>query len=202
LPGADRMYPDTDSVPIPLADDYIESLKSKLPNEITERYQQLSYWQIPEDTYTYIFRNNLYPLLEKIVEELNVNPIFVGTFLGHTMKWIEGHYKPASEFSFNKIYDLFAFLQKNHLHFNLAKKIMPISYQYPMMDFESIIESIKFQKKSESELKEKIDFLNTKFEEIKKRSELDAKKRWIMGQIHHSAIGNIDLAILENHIVD
>ena len=202
LPGADRMYPDTDSVPIPLADDYIESLKSKLPSEIIDRYKQLSTWQIPEDTYTYIFRNNLYPLLEKIVKELNIEPVFVGTFLGHTMKWIEGHYKPVSQFSYDKIFDLFAFLQKNHLHFSLAKKIMPISYQYPMMDFESILESIKFQKKSESELKEKIDFLSTKFEEIKKRNELDVKKRWIMGQIHHSAIGNIDLAILENHIVD
>ena len=202
LPGADRMYPDTDSVPIPLSDEYIESLKSKLPNEIIERYKQLSLWQIPEDTYTYIFRNNLYPLIEKIILELNINPVFVGTFIGHSLKWIEGHFKPASEFSYEKIYDLFVFLTNKKIHLNLAKRIMQVSYQYPLMDFDSILESIKFQRKSESELLEKIEFLKVKFEDIKKRKEIDAKKRWIMGQIHSLALGNVDLAILENHIVE
>ncbi len=202
LPGADRMYPDTDSVPIPLTDDYIESLKSKLPNEIIDRYKQLSHWQIPEDTYTYIFRNNLYPLIEKIINDLDLNPVFVGAFFGHTMKWIEGHYKPASNFSYEKVYDLFVYLKKNKLHNNLAKKIMPMAYHYPMMDFDSILESIKFQKKNDSELIEIIHFLDAKFEEIKQKNEIGAKRRWIMGQIHKIALGNIDLAVLENHITE
>jgi len=56
LPGADRMYPDTDTAPIPLEDETIDRLSKNLPTEIMDRYKQLMEWEIPEDTYTYIFR--------------------------------------------------------------------------------------------------------------------------------------------------
>ncbi|MDD4087594.1 MAG: Glu-tRNA(Gln) amidotransferase subunit GatE, partial [Bacteroidales bacterium] len=62
LPGADRMYPDTDSAPIPLEDTQIENLRSQLPEEVIDHYHQLQAWGVPEDTYTYIFSKNLFPL--------------------------------------------------------------------------------------------------------------------------------------------
>lgn len=200
LPGADRMYPDTDSVPIPLADEYIEDLQKKLPTEVIERYQQMKEWNIPEDTYTYIFKKNLFPLIERIIKELNIDPIFIGTFFGHTLKFIEGHYKPASEFSYEKVFQLFEYLMQNQLHINLAKRIMPFAYQYPLMDIDSILESIKFQKAHKSDLVEKIHFLEVKFDQIRKKNTIEAKTKWIMGQINKIALGNIDLAELEKNI--
>ncbi len=200
LPGADRMYPDTDSVPIPLEDSYLDSLSEKLPNEIIERFNQMKKWNIPEDTYTFIFKKNLYPLIERIVSELDINPVFVGTFLGHTVKFVEGHYKPVSKFSYEKVFELFQYLSNKGLHLNLAKRMMPLAYQYPLMDFDSIIDSLKFQKKNETELVEKIHFLEEKYEKIKIKNNAGAKTRWIMGQINKIAIGNIDLAELENNI--
>ncbi|MDV7397049.1 hypothetical protein RZS08_36960, partial [Arthrospira platensis SPKY1] len=80
LPGADRMYPDTDSAPIPLEDEAIDQLKKRLPNDIIERYHQLKQWDVPEDTYTYIFSKNLYPLLEEIVQDHGFDPKLVGAF--------------------------------------------------------------------------------------------------------------------------
>ncbi len=61
LPGADRMYPDTDSAPIPLENDYIESLGTNKPEEVVERYKRLKDWNVPEDCFTYIFKKNLFP---------------------------------------------------------------------------------------------------------------------------------------------
>jgi glutamyl-tRNA(Gln) amidotransferase subunit E len=112
LPGADRMYPDTDSPPIPLENDYIENLKKDLPTDVIDRYYQLKKWNVPEDTYTYIFKKNLFPLIERIVNELNTNPKFTGTFFGHKLKFIEGHYLPAEEFNYKIIYAMFRFLLK------------------------------------------------------------------------------------------
>jgi len=48
LPGADRMYPDTDSAPIPLEDDYIDSLSKNLPEDIIDRFNQLRKWNVPD----------------------------------------------------------------------------------------------------------------------------------------------------------
>ena len=110
LPGADRMYPDTDSAPIPLEDKYIDKLSKKLPTDVIDRYNQLKKWNVPEDTFTFIFRNNLYPLIEKIIKDLKLDPKFVGSFIGHRLKFVEGHYSSSDSFNYSRIYDLFKFL--------------------------------------------------------------------------------------------
>ncbi|MEN8225692.1 MAG: Glu-tRNA(Gln) amidotransferase subunit GatE, partial [Bacteroidota bacterium] len=56
LPGADRMYPDTDTPPKPLEEKHIDEIGKNLPTDIIDRYRQLKKWNIPEDTYTYIFK--------------------------------------------------------------------------------------------------------------------------------------------------
>ncbi len=191
LPGADRMYPDTDSAPIPLENDYIENIQNNLPSEIIDRYKQLIKWDIPEDTYTYIFRNNLYHILKKIIIDLNINPKFIGTFFGHKLKFIEGHYKSAEIFNYDKIYLLFKFITENDLEIQLSKKMLPLVYQYPKMDFESILTSIEFKKTSYDDIISKIPFLKKKYTEIRISQNNDAETNWIMGELQKSALGNI-----------
>ncbi|MEA3316475.1 MAG: Glu-tRNA(Gln) amidotransferase subunit GatE [Bacteroidota bacterium] len=191
LPGADRMYPDTDSAPIPLSTDYIENLRKNLPSEVIDRYNQLIKWEIPEDTFTYIFRNNLYPTIEKIILNLKINPKFIGTFFGHKLKYIEGHYTSSENFNYDKIYQLFKFLKEKDLEILLSKKIIHLVYQYPKMDFDSILTSIEFKKIPYSDIKSKIPFLINKYSEISISRKAKAKTDWIMGELQKSAIGNI-----------
>lgn len=192
LPGADRMYPDTDSAPIPLENSYIDKLSKNLPTEVIERYHQLKKWNIPEDTYTYIFRNNLFPLIKKIIENLKVKPVFIGTFIGHRLKFVEGHYSSAEKFEYSKIYDLFKFLIDNNLDIQLSKKMLPVFYEHPKMDFDSILTSINFKKVPAEEIVSKIPFLKQKFSEIKISNNNSVAKDWIMGELQKTAIGNMD----------
>ena len=191
LPGADRMYPDTDSAPIPLENDYIDGLSKNLPSEVIDRYKQLKKWGIPEDTYTFIFRNNLFPLVEKIITDLKLNPTFVGTFIGHKLKFIEGHYTSADKFEYSKIYDLFKYLIDKKLDIQLSKNMLPVFYQHPKMDFDSILTSISFKKLAKEEILSKIPFLRQKFSEIKVSKDDTVAKHWIMGELQKTAIGNI-----------
>lgn len=192
LPGADRMYPDTDSAPIPLENSYIDKLSKNLPTEVIDRYNQLKKWNIPEDTYTYIFRNNLFPLIKKIIEKLKIDPVLIGTFIGHRLKFIEGHYATAEKFEYAKIYDLFKFLIDNKLDIQLSKKMLPIFYEHPKMDFDSILTSIDFKKVPKEEILSKIPFLRQKFSEIKISKNNSGAKDWIMGELQKTAMGNID----------
>ncbi|NOQ24096.1 MAG: Glu-tRNA(Gln) amidotransferase subunit GatE [Bacteroidales bacterium] len=191
LPGADRMYPDTDSAPIPLENNYIDELSKSLPSEVIDRYNQLNKWGIPEDTYTYIFRNNLFPLIEKIIKTLKINPKFIGTFIGHKLKFIEGHYTSADKFEYSKIYDLFKYLTDSKLDIQLSKKILPVVFQYPKMDFDSILTSINFKSVPKEEILSKIPFLKQKYSEIKTSKDDKVAKNWIMGELQKTAIGNI-----------
>lgn len=203
LPGADRMYPDTDSAPIPLSNDYIEKLRERTPTEVIDRYNQMKKWNIPEDTYTYILRNNIFPVIEKIVKDLHVDPKFTGTFFGHRLKHVEGHYESADNFSYERIYDLFKYLQDNKLEINLSKTMLPMVYQYPKMDFDSILTSLKFKRKTSEEILSKIPFIQEKFNKPGKLRRDDARTNWIMGELLRSGIGNINPEELrkqvENH---
>ncbi|MBI9055648.1 MAG: Glu-tRNA(Gln) amidotransferase subunit GatE [Bacteroidales bacterium] len=191
LPGADRMYPDTDSAPIPLENEYIDKLSENVPSDVIERYNQLKKWNVPEDTFTFIFRNNLYPLIEKIVKELRINPKFIGTFIGHKLKFVEGHYTSSDVFDYCKIYDLFKYLIDEKLEIQLSKRMLPVFFQYPKMDFDSILTSINFKSLPKEEILSKISFLKQKFKEIKTSKNDQVAKHWIMGELQKTAIGNI-----------
>ena len=193
LPGADRMYPDTDSKPIPLPNDYLDKLSKNLPHDIIERYNQLKKWNVPEDTYTFIFKRNHFPLIEKICTELGYDPKFIGTFFGHKLKFVEGHYVPASKFNYEKIYDLFKFIKDEKLDIQIAKRILPVIYEHPQIDFESALVTIQFKRIDKKEIISTISLLKDKFNTIRRKKEVQVEKHWIMGELRKSAIGNIAL---------
>lgn len=191
LPGADRMYPDTDSPPIPLADEHITKLGENLPEEVRDRYGRMLAWGIPEDTYTYIFKNNLYPEIERIITDLNLKPSFVGTLFGHRLKFVEGHFERGNEFRYTQVYDLLTYLISNNITLDMATLMLPQVYEHPKMDFDSILTSLKFKKIEKEEILANIPFLKGKYREIMYREGDEARNRWIMGQLRRMATGNI-----------
>ncbi len=200
LPGADRMYPDTDSKPIPLDDAQITFLEKNLPTEIIDRYKQMKKWGIPEDTYHYIFTNNLFPILEKIIKELKVDAVFAGTFFGHKLKYVEGHYDCPGVFPFDLLFDLFKYMKDNKLDLELLKQMLPVFYEHPKMDFESVLTSIRFKRILEKEILGHISFLKEKFTSIRRSDNRKNETDWIMGQLRTMAVGNISPALLHKAV--
>jgi len=90
LPGPNRMYPDTDSAPIPLDEATIEEIRAALPRSISDCTTQMQDWKIPDDCQLFILKRALFPLLEKLVCEGNVSPTFAGTLLGQTLRAASG----------------------------------------------------------------------------------------------------------------
>jgi len=196
LPGADRMYPDTDTPPKPLEEEQIESLRKQLPTDVIDRYAQLKKWGIPEDTYTYIFIRNHFLLIEKIIKELKLDPVMVGTFFGHHLKFIEGHYTPAVEFNYELIYSMFKYLLDEGLDAELAEYMLPVIYEHPKMDFESVLTVINFKRLPEDEILDRIPFLRDKFVEIRRSEEKKDETDWIMGELRKMARGNMSMKAL------
>jgi len=200
LPGADRIYPDTDSPPIPLEDTLINKLSENLPEDIIDRYKKLKDWNIPEDTYTYIFSKDHFPLIERIINELGIKPIFAGTFFGHDLKHAEGQYSGIEVFNSKKIYKLFAFLQKEKLDLRLAKTMLPILLEHPKMDFESILLEMNFKRVKSQDIVDKLPVLIEKFNKDSADPDAENKVNWVMGQIRKLAIGNMSLTKLSEQI--
>jgi glutamyl-tRNA(Gln) amidotransferase subunit E len=200
LPGADRMYPDTDSVPIPLDSNHIDELAKNIPEDISDRYAQCTKWGIPEDTFDYLFSKNLFPYLKQIIEELGVEPKHAGRLFGQDLKYIEGHYNAGAGFDYSRIIDLIKFIKENNYHCPLGTLMLPELYQHPNMDFESILTVLKFKKRSKEDLLSQIDFMADKFDTEARNDSVENKLAWIMGQIRPMAVGNFDLTELKNEI--
>ncbi len=193
LPGADRMYPDTDSAPIPIKDEDIKKIGKALPVSLKKRMEQLKKWKIPEDCYYYILRNDLMPLLEKMIKGLKVSPKWAGTLFGHTLKHIEGQYDSSVPFQYELVYQLIEFLQKEKIELEILPSMLKIMYENPRMEFESILNLVKYERHTKEDIMQNIPSLRAMFKEIGKNENPDAENRWIMGRLRPIALGNMRL---------
>jgi len=194
------MYPDTDSAPIPLEEENIQEIEQNLPVDVSVRLEQLRNWGAPQDTYHYILKTNLMPAIERTVHELEIDPKMICSLFAHTLKHWEGQYPRSQDFSYDQMYELLKFLKDKDLDFELAKKMIPVIYQYPNMDHESVLTTIKFKKISKKDILEKVPFLMHKFEDIRTSKNEQAKVRWIMGELRESALGNVPLAEIKKDV--
>lgn len=200
LPGADRMYPDTDSAPISISQELIDNIGENLPTSVNKQVVQLKNWNIPEDTFFYLLGNNLVPLIKRIHNDFQVEPRFIATLLAHRLKHIQGKLHSDSPFDFERIYDLFAFVKKENIAPELLYKMVPVLYKNPKIDMNSILERINFSKCRRENIFSLIPMLRKKFAMLKTTEKEDAELKWIMKELHNKAIGNIPLHELADEI--
>lgn len=200
LPGADRMYPDTDSAPIPLTNEYIESLRKNIPEEVADRYAQCKKWEIPQDCFNYIFTYNHYPKMKQIIEKTGVSPKFVGTLFGHTLKHLHGQYGQIP-FCTCRIVKLFEFLKKKNMDYAIAKRMLKVMFEDPEMEFKDILTVLGYKKMSEKALLEKAKTLaKAPFTPNRKNTKPCDKVNSIMGSLSLMGLGNMDLGKLAKEI--
>ena len=200
LPGADRMYPDTDTAPIPLEQSLIDEMANRLPMDISDRITQLNEWNVPVDTFSYILKNNLVPLVGKIQDELGIPARFTATLLAHKLNHMERQLGPVPGFTPDKVYELLAFLTRKKLDPALAKKMLWILYQHPEKKFESMLTEVNFKEYSHSEIEKMIPPLVEKYKEIKTSKLDNVGANWVMGELRRSALGNISLRDLRKEV--
>jgi glutamyl-tRNA(Gln) amidotransferase subunit E len=200
LPGPDRMYPDTDSPPIPLDAKYIDSIKKRLPVDISRRYAQMTKWDIPSDTFPYLLRNNLIPLLEKIHRELDIAPKFAGTLLGHSLKHLQGQFPHNPRFYYQRVFELLKFLKEKDIDLALAKVMLSEIYRSPRLDFESVLVELNFKNILEQEILDKVPGVINDAQQAGISQNEGAQVRWIMGHLHKTALGNISLSKLRDFV--
>ena len=98
LPGADRMYPDTDLPPKKITGERLDKIKLWLPEQIWKRIEWYNKLGIPKDTIEELSISKYAELFKKAVNDWKINPTTVAVFLiqypkrlkksGVTTEWI------------------------------------------------------------------------------------------------------------------
>jgi glutamyl-tRNA(Gln) amidotransferase subunit E len=193
LPGPDRMYPDTDSAPIPVEEALIERVRAAMPPGVNRRLEQFRDWRVPADTFTFLLKHNLAPLLEKARDDHGFEPRFVAALLGHDLKNLFGRHPGHAGFNFQRLLDLFGFIRAEKLDQEIVKAMLPVVYQHPNMDLQSVLTTVDFRRLSREEILAPLPILKEKFKKIATSKDPDAAGRWIAGNIRKLALGNLPM---------
>jgi glutamyl-tRNA(Gln) amidotransferase subunit E len=81
LPGADRMYPDTDLPPMRIIQDRLDKIKSWIPEQFWLRQLWYKELGIPDDVISELCISRYALLFKQAVKEWNVNPTAAAVFL-------------------------------------------------------------------------------------------------------------------------
>ena len=86
----------------------------------------------------------------------------------------------------------------------IAKIMLPIVYEYPQMDFDSVLTYIHYKRYSKDDILNRIPFLADKFIPFNQNKEIAEKARvkWMIGQLHKMATGNISFPELEKYVTN
>lgn len=110
LPGANRMYPETDIPPVIITKEYIENLKKNLPEPWTNKLERFkAKLRLPDGLAREILGSEYLSLFEKIVSTKKVEPTIVANAFTSVMKDLERREKieigRISEYRFIEIFD-------------------------------------------------------------------------------------------------
>jgi glutamyl-tRNA(Gln) amidotransferase subunit E len=130
-----------------------------------------------------------------MVDELKMNPKYVGVFFGQKLKHLHGQYQKVP-FNSQRIFDLFAFLQQERMDFSIAYNMLKQMFLHPKMDFESILVTLKFKRIELQEVEARIPFLSEKFAPRRKNTNAKDKINALMGQLRKMSEGNVNLTEL------
>ncbi|MBI4010617.1 MAG: Glu-tRNA(Gln) amidotransferase subunit GatE [Candidatus Aenigmarchaeota archaeon] len=90
LPGADRMYPETDIPPVVVDKEYLEKIKEDLPEPWTKKLAQFkSKLKLSDQLANETLRSAHLDLFEKIIKTEKVEPAIVASTLTQTLKDLE-----------------------------------------------------------------------------------------------------------------
>lgn len=91
LPGADRMYPDTDLPPKKLTKERLEKIKSGLPEQFWKRIEWYIKLGIPKDTIEELSISKYAEIFKKAVVDWKINPTTAAVFLIQYPKRLKKH---------------------------------------------------------------------------------------------------------------
>jgi len=200
LPGPDRMYPDTDTAPLPIVEERIQRIRESLPSPVDERIQRMKAWNVAPNHVGYILRRNLFPFMERLAEKPGLSPRRAARIFSQVLRHLETRTGMGEAFSPERIIDIYEYLDREEIDSGLVEAMLPVVISHPKMEFSSVLSTIGFKRSSPESVIDQLPVLEAKFREINHSPDPMARHRWIMGRLRPMALGNMDLAELSQRV--
>jgi glutamyl-tRNA(Gln) amidotransferase subunit E len=156
MPGSARLYPETDVPPVSLGKEWIGEIMRKLPERPEERRERLLK-VLNEELAEKIMLSKNYPLFEKIVNELKVEPKLVATTLEETVVSLRREGTPVENLNENKFMELFIEYKCGKFVKAAIPEILRHVSRNPGESVSYAVDKLKLEKMSKEELKNVVE---------------------------------------------
>jgi glutamyl-tRNA(Gln) amidotransferase subunit E len=141
LPGASRMYPETDVVPVLITKEELKSLKENLPEPWVKKLRRFKKYRLSSQLARQILQSDYVDLFEKIVKKTRAEPSIVASTFTSTIKDLKKREKIKIEnLTRRHFIKIFEFLRKRKIVKEAIPEILKYLAKNPKA---SIIKAIK-----------------------------------------------------------
>ncbi|MEM5879596.1 MAG: GAD domain-containing protein, partial [Candidatus Aenigmatarchaeota archaeon] len=159
LPGAARLYPETDVKPVLLTKEFLEKMKKELPEPWTKKYERFKKkLKLSDELAKPLLESKHFELFEEILKKHKVAPAIVANTFVNTLKDLHRREKVEVERITEKhFFELFAALEKKEIVKEAIPEILKYLASYPGESVENVIKELDLRPISLNELKKIVE---------------------------------------------
>lgn len=190
LPGADRMYPDTDLPPKKIIKERLDSIKKWLPEQFWKRIEWYNKLGIPKDTIEELSISKYAEVFKKAVNDYKINPTTAAVFLiqypkrlkkrGCMIEWLQ-----ESEFEN---------ILKNYSENKIPKDALLVTLK-TVAELGAFTEEVIFNPASKNEIEEIIKLAKNDYDKMKIFNP-EKKNKLLMGMIMKKLRGRVSAKVI------
>ncbi len=196
MPGAARMYPETDEIPIPVSKNLLKKLK--VPEKPEARLKKFKKWKLSDDLANQILRSPDLITFEEIVKTFeNVHPTVIASTLLSTRDEVRKRYGlDTSAIEKRHFYQTFELLSGDKIAKEAIVEIIAHLASKPRLTAEKVVKKLKLQKISVRALRKIID------KTLKENDKLAKERQFgiLMGFVMRKVRGRIDGEVVANEL--
>jgi glutamyl-tRNA(Gln) amidotransferase subunit E len=157
-PGAARMYPETDVPPIQISEEYLNALRSRLPELPERRLERLMReYRLNEKLARQVLDSEYALLFEEVARESGVSPTTIAAVLTETMKALRRDGVEIDKIRDVQIKELFSFVGAGRAAKEAVPDILTWLSKHEGASVEDAIESLGLTMLSEAEIVKIVD---------------------------------------------
>jgi glutamyl-tRNA(Gln) amidotransferase subunit E len=188
LPGPDRMYPDTDSPPLAVPEEWLDKVKEKINEPVWECEKRLNQDRLPADAIDLLAISPRIKLYDSIVKKGGEKR---STGIALSQKWtaLEREGVALDKLSSKLVEELFGAANSGRITMKGVELLLEDAAETPELGAGELIEKRGFRSWSDTELK---DAVKTVLDGVSapKTTETEAQVRYYMGEVMPQFIGS------------
>ncbi|MCK9458870.1 MAG: Glu-tRNA(Gln) amidotransferase subunit GatE [Proteobacteria bacterium] len=189
LPGPDRMYPDTDSAPIPVPEAWLTDIKGRMAPPIWETDARLASLGLPPDVVDVLGISPRLPVFDHAVAR-GVRPLVAGALLTRVWRGLERRGNPVTAIDPKALDDLFAAAAAGEVTADALPALLADLALEPGVPVRALLARREISPLAAAGLAARLDPLLAKVEAPRTRLPA-ARVRYYMGAVMPSLLGSI-----------